>query len=301
MQIAGPRSRIALRRILLATDFSPCSERALHYALSVARRYDSMLYVAHVILPDPFQPMMMGTTMAPLSQAVRHAEQEMAQLLISGMLRGVPHQVLLGQGAMWETLSKMIHENDVDLVVVGTHGRTGVRKVVLGSVAEEIFRLAPCPVLSVGPKVPAEAPHEIQLRHILYASDFSAASDHAAAYALSLAQEFQARITLLHAVGDGERLSPREMEAVRRSVVARMNALVPAEAKLWCEPEFVVSFGPAAEAILGGAKQPPADLIVLGVKKTASFPGHLPPGTAYKVVCEAHCPVFTVRAEALPA
>lgn len=256
-----------------------------------------MLYVAHVIRTDPFQPGLPGTAKNFLSQTVRRAEQEMANLLISGVLRGVPHQVLLGQGALWESLARMIRDNDVDLVVVGTHGRTGVRKVVLGSVAEEIFRRASCPVLTVGPKVPVSAPHEIEFRRIVYAADFSPASDRAALYALSLAQEFGARITLLHAVGDSELPSPRELEAVRRSILDRLKTLVPAEAEAWCEPEFAVCFGSAADAILQNAEQPPADLIVLGVKKTASFPGHMPPGTAYRVVCQAPCPVFTVRAE----
>ena len=177
----SPETRIRLRNILWTTDFSSPSEAALLYATSIARRYDSQMYMAHVIRPDAYQLVPPEAFGAALEQTRRYAEQQMGELLISGRLRGIPHQVLLGEGDLWVVLSDMLAKHGVDLIVAGTHGRTGVRKLLLGSVAEEIFRLAPCPVLTVGPKVIQEVPAESELRHILYATDFTPTAERAAA------------------------------------------------------------------------------------------------------------------------
>jgi nucleotide-binding universal stress UspA family protein len=251
--------------------------------------------MAHVIRPDAYQlvpPEMLGTTLA---QTRQYAEQQIGQLLVSGRLRGIRHQVLLGEGELWSVLSEMLEKHEVDLFVVGTHGRTGIRKLVLGSVAEEIFRLAACPVLTVGPKASLDVPEEVNLRHILYATDFTPAAERAAEYALSLAQEHQAHLTMVHVVREAPEFSPSNRILLQSFFCKRLRGLVPDESALWCEPEFVVEFGAPAEEILKLAAATRADLIVLGVRRTASFPGHLPPATAYRVVCQARCPVLTVR------
>ncbi len=289
------RKRVQLRNILLATDFSSASAAALDYALSVARRYDSRLYVAHVISTDICRMVAPEAVLGVSEQARRYAEQQMANLLVSGRLRGVPHQVLLAEGELWPTLSEMLPKHEIDLVVVGTHGRTGIRKLLLGSTAEEIFRLAPTPVLTVGPRTQIEVPSEAGLRRILYATDFSPDSERAAAYALSLAQEHQAQLTLLHVLKEPVEASPQNAALLQSFFARRLRGLVPAEAALWCDPELAIESGSPAEAILKAALDRQADLIVLGVRRTANFPGHLPPATAYKVVCQAHCPVLTVR------
>jgi|DewCreStandDraft_5_1066085.scaffolds.fasta_scaffold00044_28 nucleotide-binding universal stress UspA family protein len=293
MTVTEPKSDVALRRILLATDFSSCSERALQYAVSVARHYDATLYLAHVVSAET--PTAAPTTAS--RPALRRAEQEMANLLTSGVLRGVPHQVLLSTGVLWDCLQKIITENSVDLVVVGTHGRTGVRKLMLGSAAEEIFRKSPCPVLTVGPQVHHEAPSSIRFQQILYACDLTPAAERATAYALSLAREFRAQLTILHAISDTETTRSGRREAMRRNVVAQLQALLPAEPRAEYSTQLLAAFGPAPTVILDRARALGADLIVMGVRRTASFPGHLPPATTYQVVCEAPCPVFTVRTE----
>jgi nucleotide-binding universal stress UspA family protein len=286
---------VKLDNILFATDFSPASETAFGYALAIARRYDSKLFVAHVIRPDVYHMLPPENLAGVLEQIRRYAEQEMANLLISGRLRGIPHQILLEQGQLWTVLSGMMERNDIDLIVVGTRGRTGVQKLLLGSVAEEIFRLSQRPVLTVGPTVSGRAPEETQLRQIVYATDFTPAAEQAAAYALSLAQEHQAHLTLLHVVRDADKVSPESIARLQEFFVKRLEKIVPPETNLWCDPEFAVAFGVPAEGILEIAKNRHADLIVLGVRGVPSFAGHLPPATAYKVVCQAPCPVLTVR------
>jgi len=183
----------------------------------------------------------------------------------------------------------------VDLVVVGTHGRTGIRKLLLGSVAEEIFRLAPCPVLTVELRAHRDVPAQAVLRHILYATDFTPTAERAAAYATSLAQEHQVRLTLLHVVPEATQASRQNTGLLRTFFAKRLRQLVPPEADLRCDPQFVVEFGSPADGILKVAAEGQADLVVLGVRRSANFPGHLPPATAYQVVCQAQCAVLTVR------
>ena len=143
--------RVTLTKILITTDFSEVSDRALDYGIALARRYDARIYLAHVITPDPFQfaePQLAQATYEKVRQA---AEEGVTDILISGKLRGVPHEVLMEEGNVWPTLDKMITQHEIDLVVVGTHGRGKVQKILIGSVAEEIFRQANTAVLTVGP------------------------------------------------------------------------------------------------------------------------------------------------------
>jgi len=290
-----PEARVSLQNILFATDFSSSSEAALPYALSVARAYDSQVYVAHVIRPDLFQlvPPEEAETLQKSTQ--RHAEEQMAGLLISGRLRDVPHKVVIREGPLWAITQELIDEYQVDLVVVGTHGRTGARKLLLGSAAEEVFRLSPCPVLTVGPHVSGAPPPRAHIRRLLLATDFSAQSERAASYALSLAQEHEAHITLLHVVKEARDLSDRNRAVLVEFFTRRLQGLLPAGADLWCQPEIRVEFGEPSEVILQSAVEEESDLLVLGIRRSGNFSGHLPPATAYKVVCQSLCPVLTVR------
>ncbi len=204
---------ISIRRILFATDFSLCSDRALTYLLPIAAANQSYVYVLHV-LPEAVPPAP-GTDFAPhLFAFNRHeAEKRIRGLENSGALWSLQHEVLMETGGLWEVVVEMIWKHDIDLIVVGTHGRGGIKKLVLGSVAEQIFRHASCPVLTVGPQVPAPASGSV-FRRILYATDYSAGSLHALPYALAFAHRFQAHLTLLHVTSTAERGRSSRRESV---------------------------------------------------------------------------------------
>lgn len=290
-------TRVSLRRILWATDFSPCSEAALEYALGIAHHYGSHLYLAHVVRPESFQSLVPEAVNAMLDDARRGAEDQMARLLVTGRLRGVSHQVLIGVGMLWPVLSKILQEHEIDMIVAGTHGRTGFRKLLLGSVAQEIFRLAPCPALTVGPHVRGQMGEGIDVRRILYATNFSPASEISARYALSLAQENHAELFFLHAVEEGDSLSPGRRIEVADSVGRQLRELLPVQGQPQRAPELVVEFGSPDETILKAAEKYRADLIVLGIRRPSHLFGHPASDTAYKVVCGAGCPVLTVPCE----
>lgn len=291
----SPEKIVTLRNILLATDFSSYSDRALGYALSLTRRYQSKLYLAHIIETSVMGLVPPEAVESTLSMLRQTAEASMRKWAVSRKLRGVPFEKLVEEGPIWPTLEAMIRGYDIDLVVMGTHGRTGVQKLLLGSVAEQVFRMASCPVLTVGPAAKDEVHSEEDFAKILYATDFSPSSERAAAYALSLAQENQAALTLLHVVQDVSNVTPEGSGILREYFTKRLKKLVPETAELWCDLKYEIQFGEPVSSILQQAALQNTDMIVLGVRGGAHFPGHLPPATAYRIVCQAPCPVMTIR------
>jgi nucleotide-binding universal stress UspA family protein len=284
--------QVSFGNILYATDFSTPSDLALPYALAIARKYASKIFVAHVVSLSPFPkaaPTLAWRAIA--AQAVREAQEAMAD--VDPHLEEISHEALIRKGDIWTELSAIIEEKRIDLVVLGTHGRTGLNKAVLGSVAERIFRRAHCPVLTVGPNVSAPSSAIADIHEILYPTDFSAASLFAASYAISLAKTTQARLYLLHVVKQ-----TAENVSESRSRDALLD-LVPPGTALSCEPKAMVESGVPAQKILSVAEELAADLIVLGVKPPAAFSGasvHLPMATAHHIVSQAKCPTLTVRA-----
>jgi len=290
------KSHVSPKKILLATDFSPASEAALPYALTVARHYGSEVFVAHVIPPE-FAELMAPELIPRIRQeAQRFAQQYMDRLLSAGRQRGVSCHALIGEGAIWDVLQDMIQQNGLDLIVLGTHGRRGLRKLLLGSVAEEVFRMAPCPVLTVGPKTSEIRSLDVHLDHILYPLEFVPDTSDAAAYAVSLAEEYHAELTFMK-IFEEMVPSPEVKAEVEEPVRHWMDDHIPMESDLRQRTSFAPGFGPAAEAILKFAGDRAVDLVVMGVRRLdPSMAGHLPkPDTAYEVVCTAHCPVLTVR------
>lgn len=290
MESRSASARVPLQNILYATDFSRHSNAALPYALSIARKYGSTLFVVHVISQSPApHSSSAGAGRAATDQAVREAKAAVKSL--KPQLKGIPHEIIIRSGDVGSEICAVIGEKRIDLAVMGTHGRTKVSKVLMGSVAEKIFRHAPCPVLTVGPNVCGEPDAIVDLHNILCPTDFSSESLAAVPYAVSLAQENQARLYLLHVT---ESLVDKPTEA---ALTARLAQLVSPAAELSCQPKAYVDSGPAAEKILSLAEELPVDLIVLGVKRTPRLPSgaHLAMATSYKVVTEAICPVLTVR------
>lgn len=298
MKAAQAVTHIDLKNILFLTDFSEPSEAALPFAITMARSYGAKLHGFHVLLPTP-----VAYTTPELTVTAIEAEEESAQAgmqKLESQLTGIPHESSVERGmGVWPSVEQEIKDAQIDLIVLGTHGRTGARKLLLGSVAEEIFRRSSIPVMTIGPGVQTPAHNDARFRRVLFATDFSPHSLAAWPYAVSLAQENQARLVLLHVVPEGK-ISGQEMlgEIPTGSPLSRLNSLLPKEAELWCRPEAVVEYGDAAARILETAKERAADLIVLGVRDARGSIGaatHLGRATAHKVVAHAPCPVLTVR------
>ena len=292
-------TRIKLQNILFATDCLPSAQAVLSHALDLARRYSAVLYTVHVL---PHMPFVEAAQPDP-EQTKMLANQQLTALMRSALLKDVEHKELIEQGEVPEVIWKLVRKYDIDLIVIGTGGRKGLGKLLLGSAAEEVFRNAECPVLTMGPHA-TRWNIDGNLRHILFATDFGPESLHGLPYAISLAEENRARLTLLHVAPEpGVALpepEPGAMPVVDPSEVVastekQLRALIPEGTQLWHEPEYMVLFGAPAEMIVRIAAQT-VDMIVLGVKRPAALTKHLGEGVAYKVACEAPCPVLSVGA-----
>ena len=203
----------------------------------------------------------------------------------------IPNEVLIRKGNVWKEISEVVEEKHISLIVIGTHGREGVSKMLMGSVAEKIFRHAPCPVLTISPRIHGDPDRFADLHSILVPTDFSRESLAAISYATSLAQMSQARLYLLHVTpADG---------TPEASLKQALRNLIPSETELSFAPKVFVEAGVPSQKILDLAEELAVDLIVLGVKPPAILQGtstHQTMATACKVVSGAGCPTITVRA-----
>jgi nucleotide-binding universal stress UspA family protein len=290
--------RLALKNILLLTDFSEPSEISIPFAIAIAREYESSVYAMHVLTPVQLAYASPEAAAAAIEGLEEGAQAGMQR--VDAQLVGVPHETMLVRGeSVWPPVERALDEWAIDLVILGTHGRTGAIKLLFGSVAEEIFRRASVPVLTIGPSVRKGFHGGGQFRRVLFATDFTSEAQAAAPYAISMAQENQARLLLLHVMRDPElKTIKRTAQDSVANVMHQLYEIVPQEAELWCRPEPTVRFGNPAERILEAANELEADLIVLGVRDAAGHLGaatHLERTTAHKVVARAICPVLTVR------
>ena len=288
-------TRIKFKNVLVATDFTPASRNAIRAAAGIAGLAEANVYLFHVVRPVVY-PAEAAMVVPPNNEpAVEMAQAELDRLARTPRLAGIHHEEIVRVGAIWEELERVIHEKHIDLIVVGTHGQGKVEKLVIGSVAEEIFRKAYCPVMTVGPNVTAREAGEAEFREILYVTDFSVQSLRAAQYATALAQEHNAQVTLLNVSEPPTDKALNAEVRAKTAIVARLRELVPEDANLWCEPHFRVEFGDPACRILDVADERNADLIVMGVHRGGIGASHAPWATASKVVHNARCPVLTIR------
>lgn len=293
MKAATAKTRTRFENILFATDFSPAAAHAIPFVKKIARHFQSNLVALHV-RPPVVNPMTQPGTWPVDVEAAKVFDNEHREQLLDSFA-GIKTEVLIEEGDIQSRLDKAIKEHNTDLVIIGTRGRTGLAKMLLGSVAEEIFRTVPCPVLTVGQHSEAR---KANIREILFATDFASEGPAAAAYAISLAQEFEARLTLLHVVPEpkpGELVSWSDVQDSSKKLLRK---LVPSEAEAWCKPEYFVEHGDPGERILDLANLREVDLIILGARPEKGVPGaatHLPIAIAHKVVAHANCPVLTVR------
>ncbi|HYL62925.1 MAG TPA: universal stress protein [Candidatus Methylomirabilis sp.] len=291
MRAVAARTRTRFQNVLYATDFSAAAAQAIPYIKQIAQYYQSNVRALHVRPPAGVSPL------PPNLRRWKTLDKKHTRDVLQA-LAGIPTHVTIEEGEIYFCVDAAIRDHDIDLLVIGTHGRTGLGKLLLGSVAEEILRTVTCPVLTVGPQ--SETPRGARqgFREIVYATDFSLESKSAAAYAVSLAQEFEARLTLLHVVPESKAALQASWSDLADASTQELRKLVPPEAEAWCNPEFVVERGDPGERILHVAAMREADLIVLGVQPEKGVPGaatHLPVAILHKVVAHAHCPVLTIR------
>lgn len=287
-----------LDNILYLADFSNLSEAALSFAIKATRTYDARVYALHVLIPS--YDIYATSESVPLTIKNKEESVEVEIERIDLKLGGLRHEIIVKKNAeVWLSVEQAIRDFRIDLVVLGTRGRTDDQRVLLGSVAEETLRCSPVPALTIGSGVPRSAYDGPWFQRALVAMDFTPESTAALSYAVSLAEENQARLALLHVTRH-----PEQQEAERRFELSAAEAFhqlyesVPKSARLRFSPEVALEYGEPVERIIETAEKLAADLIVLGIRdpsKRLGAPKQPERKTARRVAAYAGCPVLTVR------
>ena len=223
----------------------------------------------------------------------------MKQLHEQGVLNGSAPELTITVGPVWQTISRIVNEQHPGLLVLGTHGRSGIPKLVLGSVAERAFREAPCPVLTVGPCARSSILSGTEAKHFLVPTDLSSASTNALRYGLSLARATGGDMTLLHVL----KLPSRRVGEKLPSAAEVKNRLTEFLGEYPGAATMVtprVEFGTPAPTIVAVAEHVHSDVIVMGLRAW-STDGVPMWRTAYEVVTHARCPVLSMRSPAASA
>jgi nucleotide-binding universal stress UspA family protein len=283
---------LTLRNILLATDFSESSARALNYALGIAARYAATLHLFHCIDPTPYNMGAPDAVQSSCEAAWRDMHRLESDLRSRGRAKGVEVKLRVDAADLPTVLPEIARDLDLGLIVVGTHGRTGWRKMVIGSVAEIVVDHASCPVLTVGPSTDRNRLEQFGPESILFASDPSVRSKLAESYSLSLSRKYNSRLTLADVFEDAGCVLA-EVSRFEWSESALRDAPLEWEpAKLSQLPTESTE----SDLILQVADDAAADLIVLTVPAAHRFTNRFLSTNSYRVVCGAPCPVLTVRA-----
>lgn len=298
---------IRIKSVLCPVDFSEISQHALDHAASIARWYDARLTILYVF---PNLPVL---DVPPL--VLEPADRERLIDKIRRMavhVSSVPLDVRVQQApCIHEEILAQLKATDADLLVIGTHGRSGFQRLFLGSVTEKVIRKAQCRTLVVPPRAPDVAPTApVQCRRILCPVDFSESSLRAVAHAIAMAKQAGAHVTLLNVIETPSIISPEpaafeiDFARIREAAVAevrrRLYELIPEEARTFCTPETVVVRDGAHREILRQAADRRSDLIVMGVHGRGAVDVLLFGSTTHHVIRASACPVLIVRGAEAP-
>jgi nucleotide-binding universal stress UspA family protein len=290
-----------IRKILCAIDRSPSSLQAFGYAIAVARWQSARLNLLEVVEEAP-----PGVGRAPKSEVVPNEtrtafERDLRRVLTARRVSDVKVAILMRKGKVVQEILAQAKASRSDLVVIGSHGRGGVQRLVLGSVAEKVLRLATCPVLTVRSGVRLARRTRSPFETILCPTDFSVAANKAVAYAKRLAREANAKLILMSAVERpfGEAVMSGAVAELQKSIESNaseaLTRLLPRPASKGPRAQAIVAIGKASAAILEVARARSVDLIVMGVSGRGALDVALLGSTTHHVIREGAWPVLTVR------
>jgi nucleotide-binding universal stress UspA family protein len=281
-----------IKGILAATDLSEQATIALEFAARLAKQFHSRLHLLYTVMPQLY----IANT-AVLSAEVQKVEIDRAQEELRryaskiAELRTLRHEEIALCGPTIDAIDELVEMKGIDLLVMGSHGRSGLGKMMLGSVAEAAIRRLHCPVLVVGPHC---ARRLDPLKPMLLATELPAGSLRAAQYAMSFAREATAPLTVVHVLPERVQEMGYAGVSVKDKVAEELRQLVPHDPELRKHVHFEIATGKPAEEIVRAAKNCKAGLIVMGAREHTVLADHAPWATLSDVIRESHCPVFVV-------
>lgn len=288
---------VRFKQILCPIDFFEASTKAFEYALKLATNYDARVHALHIVAP-----IIPATYGAPFSVSDLTADMEkearglLEKLKTKAAKANVRVTTEVRLGDIDREILSSVEALGADLVVMGTHGRRGFERLVLGSVTERMMRHCPAPMIIMGPgKKGSEAPPDI--KQILLTTDFSEGTADAMDYALSIAQECQAKVTLLHVLHEvAEETAGKYRDALVRGVELQLQKLIPENALDWCEVETRIEEGLPYKVIPDLVKSGSFDLLVMNIHGKGMLDRALIGSTAERTLRTAAgiCPVLLI-------
>jgi nucleotide-binding universal stress UspA family protein len=280
-------SSLVIRNIAVATDFAPWSDLATQHALFVARRFGAVLHFIHAVRRSEF--VLVPDLMVPIHEiAQRDCENRMGLLRASHSLDGIEHHCWNIDGECSEIFAEFVRDRAIDLLVLATRGRSGMSKFFLGSIAEEIARRVPCPVLAIGPQA-RHADRSLEVKKVLFATDLSSQASTAIPYVLMAAKAWQASIDVLPLCSSADPRRQQAMDVFSRN--PELLAVGKHELSVRSHPEM----GEPLATVLDFARQNQQDLIVLALDHHRSPHWGTLPSRIYEIVRHARCPVLSVH------
>jgi nucleotide-binding universal stress UspA family protein len=292
---------LKIERILCPMDFSEFSAKSYEYAHSLAQHYGAKLFLEHVV-----QPLTMAYPYYPFPDSFNQvygnlkedAEKHMTEVVKAHRWNGIHPDLAVQEGFPTDTILAFAEANNVSLIVMGTHGRRGVDRLTMGSVTERVLRKARCPVLVVRKPAhdfvkPADQKEQVQLKKILFCTDFSEHSDRALQYALSLAMEYNAELKMLHVIEHIPATLDIQSETSR--LCRQLERLIPEDAKNWCKVKSEVRVGKPFHEVVQVATEEQSDLVIMGVRGRNAVDLALFGSTTHRVIQLGPCPVLAVH------
>jgi nucleotide-binding universal stress UspA family protein len=281
---------LRFRSILVATDCSPTSEIAVKMAARLAKESHARLYVLHSVLPEFYAVDTQGPVPELALMDLQNARENLHKYVQHiPDLRTVKHQEIVFLGSPGDAIQSAGESHGIDLLVLGSHGRHGLAKLAIGSVAEWVIRRLNYPVLVAGPTCEKSLR---PIRSILLATVLSEQASRSAQYASSMAQDYNARLTVMHVLPQVGTTDEQNLAELRTN--KKLQQLVPSECEERCTLKFEVKTGDIAPAILHAAQVNKANLIVLGAKHRAPLADHVPRTKLSAIIRGSHCPVLVV-------
>lgn len=280
------------RSILVATDYSPASLTAVRLAARLAKEFHTRLYVLHAVEPNPYAADM-AAPFPDLQMVNLQVERENLHKYAEHLpdLRTVKHKEIVFVGSPGDAIQDAGQANSIDLLVVGSHGRHGLAKLALGSVAEWAVNRLQYPVLVAGPNCDKTFR---PIRSIVLATNFSGEDLHSVQYAGSLAQDYKARLMVMNVLPPSSTMEEQAQSEL--STMGKLRELLPKDCADWCTPQYQVKTGDIAAGVIDSAQQSKANLIVLGARRRSTLADHLPRTKLSAIIRGAHCPVLVVPA-----
>ncbi len=290
-----------LKRILCPIDFSEFSVKAYLHALSLAEHYRAKLFVQHVVelwrYPSADFAVSAGSFEEFCQGLGLNCEEHLQQFLKNNTPNGIQPECVVQRGIAPDSILTFAEARKADLIVMGTHGRRGFDRLMLGSVTERVMRKASCPVLVVHKPsqdfISPGSPHApIHLSRILFCTDFSENSRRALDYALSLTTEYNSELTLLHVLENIPHSSHKEATAKATEQLAQLISLNGSKAD---RIKTQVCVGKPYEQIIRIAREAQTDIVIMAVRGRSALDLAVFGSTTHRVVQLGPCPVLIVH------